>query len=159
MGLFSKIAKGASKHTTDILTKKTDKQKATEKATKGQRTYREGQRKAGGTGLAAGAATASVVGAGINEKNKKETAAKEKESKGKGTGNDTRAKAADFPTYKKGTESSKAFNEAFKKAKDADKKTFTFEGRSYKVADKKEMAKGGAVKKMMYGGMSVKGKK
>ena len=155
MSIIGKIAKGASKHVADIVSKKTDKQKMTEKATKGQRTYREGQRKAGGTGLAAGAATASAIGSGINEKNK-EAAAKEK---GKGTGNDTRAKASDFPTYKKGTASSKAFNEAFKKAKDADKKTFTFEGRTYKVADKKEMAKGGAVKKMMYGGMPMKGKK
>lgn len=153
MGIFSKIAKGASKHVADIVTKKTDKQKMTEKATKGQRTYREGQRKAGGTGLAAGAATASAVGAGINEKNKKEAAAKEKENKGKGS--DTRAKAGDYPTYKKGTESSKAFKDAFKKAKDDGKKSFTFEGRSYKV-EEKEMAKGGAVKKMMYGGMAKK---
>lgn len=153
----SKIIKELKKQFGDIGTKKTPAQKRTEAATKGQRTYREGQRKAGGTGLAAGAATASAVGSGINEKNK-EAATKEK-SKSKGTGNDTRTKASDFPTYKKGTASSKAFNEAFKKAKDANKKTFTFEGRTYKVADKKEMAKGGAVKKMMYGGMTMKGKK
>jgi hypothetical protein len=154
----SRIFKELKKQFGDTGTKKTPAQKRTEAATKGQRTYREGVKKSGVTGGVAGATVASGAGSLVNEKSK-ESVAKEKESKGKGTGNDTRAKAADFPTYKKGTASSKAFNEAFKKAKDADKKTFTFEGRSYKVADKKEMAKGGAVKKMMYGGMSVKGKK
>lgn len=154
MSIIGKIAKGASKHMSDLATKKSAKQRMTEEATKGQRTYREGQRKAGGAGAATGAVATAATTAKY-ESDKKE--AKAKESKGKG--NDTRTKATDFPTYKKGTESSKAFNEAFKKAKDAGKKTFTFEGRSYKVEDKKEMAKGGAVKKMMYGGMSTKGKK
>lgn len=151
MGIVSKIAKGAGKHLKDLSTKKTLKQRMTEEATKGQRTYREGQRKAGAVG-AAGAGTASAVGSAINEKNKREAAAKEKE---KGKGNDTRAKAADYPTYKKGTESSKAFKDAFNKAKDDGKKSFTFEGRSYKV-EEKEMMKGGAVKKMMGGGYGTK---
>ena len=46
-------------------------------------------------------------------------------------------KKEDYPTYKKGTESSAAFRKAFKKAKDAGSKTFTFEGRKYTTADKK----------------------
>lgn len=50
---------------------------------------------------------------------------------------DGRTKKEDYPTYKKGTESSAAFRTAFKKAKDAGSKTFTFEGRKYTTADKK----------------------
>ena len=50
---------------------------------------------------------------------------------------DGRTKKEDYPTYKKGTESSAAFRKAFKKAKDAGSKTFTFEGRKYTTADKK----------------------
>jgi len=42
----------------------------------------------------------------------------------------------DFPTYKKGTKSAKAFQEAFKKAVKNKQKTFTFEGRVYST-DKK----------------------
>ena len=40
----------ARKHMKDIKTKKTQGQAKSEKATKGQRTYRSGQRKAGATG-------------------------------------------------------------------------------------------------------------
>ena len=39
-------------------------------------------------------------------------------------------------TYKKGTKSAKAFQEAFKKAVNNNQKTFTFEGRVYST-DKK----------------------
>ena len=55
-----KVAKGAKKHGKDLTTKKTPNQKKTEKATKGQRTYREGQRKAGATGAGAGYTAANV---------------------------------------------------------------------------------------------------
>jgi len=48
------IAKIAKKHAKDVTTKKKPNQKKTEKATKGQRTYREGQRKAGAVGGTAG---------------------------------------------------------------------------------------------------------
>ena len=50
---------------------------------------------------------------------------------------DGRTKKEDYPTYKKGTESSAAFRKAFKTAKDDGAKTFTFEGRRYTTADKK----------------------
>ena len=50
---------------------------------------------------------------------------------------DGRTKKEDYPTYKKGTESSAAFRKAFKTAKDDGAKTFTFEGRKYNTADKK----------------------
>lgn len=50
---------------------------------------------------------------------------------------DERKNKEDFPTYKKGTESSSAFRQSFKKAKDAGAATFTFEGRKYNTKDKK----------------------
>jgi hypothetical protein len=50
---------------------------------------------------------------------------------------DGRTKKEDYPTYKKGTESSAAFRKAFKTAKDDGAKNFTFEGRKYNTADKK----------------------
>ena len=49
----------ARKHMKDIKTKKTPGQAKSELATKGQRTYRSGQRKAGGVGGAAGYAVGS----------------------------------------------------------------------------------------------------
>lgn len=48
------VIKQAKKHIKDMKSKKTTGQKQSEKATKGQRTYREGQRKAGVGGAAAG---------------------------------------------------------------------------------------------------------
>jgi hypothetical protein len=50
---------------------------------------------------------------------------------------DERKNKEDYPTYKKGTESSAAFRQSFKKAKDAGATTFTFEGRKYNTKDKK----------------------
>ena len=52
------------------------------------------------------------------------------------TPKDERINAADFPTYKKGTQSAEAFRKAFAKAKKEKKETFKFEGRSYKVETK-----------------------
>ena len=56
-----KIAKGAKKHGKDLTTKKTDGQKKSEKATKGQRTYREGQRKAGAGGAVGGSGVTTAT--------------------------------------------------------------------------------------------------
>lgn len=50
---------------------------------------------------------------------------------------DQRTNPSDFPTYKKGTTSAKAFQSAFAAAKKEGKKTFKFEGRTYKVETKK----------------------
>ena len=58
-------------------------------------------------------------------------------SKSSTTSPDERKNKEDFPTYKKGTESSAAFRQSFKKAKDAGSTTFTFEGRKYNTKDKK----------------------
>ena len=91
----------------------------------------------------------------------KKRVAKIIKQKVEGEGNDQRINPKDFPTYQKKTESAGAFREAFKKAKDGDKKTFPFVGRTYKVEDgPKQMMKGGyGTKKMMGGGYSMKGKK
>ena len=56
-----KVAKGAKKHGKDLTTKKKPEQKKTEKATKGQRTYREGQRKAAGTGAVGGSGVTAAT--------------------------------------------------------------------------------------------------
>jgi hypothetical protein len=50
----------AKKHVKDMKSKKTTGQKQSEKGTKGQRTYREGQRKAGVAGGAAGYTAGNV---------------------------------------------------------------------------------------------------
>tara|TARA_R110000796_G_scaffold2224_3_gene8946 strand:- start:196 stop:666 length:471 start_codon:yes stop_codon:yes gene_type:complete len=47
-----------------------------------------------------------------------------------------RVNPKDYPTYKKGTDSSKAFQEAFRQAVKDKKKTFTFEGRVYNTKKK-----------------------
>lgn len=54
------VIKQAKKHLKDMKSKKTADQKKTEKATKSQRTYREGQRKAGVAGGAAGYTAGNV---------------------------------------------------------------------------------------------------
>jgi hypothetical protein len=91
----------------------------------------------------------------------KKRVAKIIKQKVEGEGKDQRINPKDYPTYQKKTESAGAFRDAFKKAKDDDKKTFSFEGRTYKVEDgPKQMMKGGyGTKKMMGGGYSMKGKK
>tara|TARA_R110002126_G_C10112425_1_gene467454 strand:+ start:75 stop:509 length:435 start_codon:yes stop_codon:yes gene_type:complete len=102
-----------------MLTKPANaRQKRIEPATKGQRAYAKGKAK----GIGAGA----VVGAGavkLSQKDKKVTA-------------DTRTNARDFPTYKKGSDSATSFNSAFGAAKKKGQKTFTWEGRKYKVESK-----------------------
>lgn len=89
----------------------------------------------------AGAAVTTAVAASKSKEDKK-TGATAKGRRGGvapsgASATDGRTKKEDYPTYKKGTESSAAFRTAFKKAKDAGSKTFTFEGRKYTTADKK----------------------
>lgn len=59
-------------------------------------------------------------------------------------GNDERVNKKDYPTYSKETKSADVFREEFKKAKEADKDSFSFEGRKYNTEQK--LAKGGMVK-------------
>jgi hypothetical protein len=85
---------------------------------------------------AAGVASTAIRSGGKDE-DKTSTATKSTERKSTATtgSKDQRVNPKDFPTYQRKTESASAFRDAFKKAKDANKKTFTFEGRTYKVAD------------------------
>ncbi len=63
-----KAISGGKKHAKDLVTKKTTGQKQTTAATKGQRTYRAGQRVALGTGVAA---TSAVTTTSSNSKKTK----------------------------------------------------------------------------------------
>jgi hypothetical protein len=85
---------------------------------------------------AAGVASTAIRSGGKDE-DKTSTATKSTERKSTATtgSKDQRVNPKDFPTYQRKTESASVFRDAFKKAKDANKKTFTFEGRTYKVAD------------------------
>jgi hypothetical protein len=72
----------AKKHLKDLKTKKKPEQKKSENATKGQRTYREGQRKAGvgGAGVGSGVTAATMSSSGEQDY----TAANVDLNKGKG---------------------------------------------------------------------------
>ena len=130
-----KVIEEAKKHVKDVGTPKKVQQKRTEKATKGQRTYREGQRKSGTVG--AGLGIAGTVGT---------QKLLEKENKGKVATRGTRKAAAnprggrtnpsDYPTYRKSTESAKSFRAAQRAAKAKGNKTFTWEGRRYNTTEK-----------------------
>lgn len=96
---------------------------------------------AGAAGVGVGIGGASSMGDSENKRTASSGGAK-----------DQRVNPKDYPTYQKKTKSAATFREEFKKAKDDGKKTFTFEGRTYKVAD-------GPKQKMMGGGYAMKGKK
>lgn len=117
-GIIRQGKKGAK-----LAKKPTEGQKQVEKATKGQRAYAKGQAKA-----------AIATGVGMKAMESKSTA--EPKTRETTTPKDGRINAADFPTYKKGTQSAEAFRKAFAKAKKEKKETFKFEGRSYKVETK-----------------------
>jgi hypothetical protein len=61
MGFAGKLAERARKHVGDMKTVKTRKQVQTEEATKGQRTFREGERSGVVVGGAGGAAVATAA--------------------------------------------------------------------------------------------------
>lgn len=84
--------------------------------------------------VAAGASVAAGYAAGPDGEKKTKTVTKT-ETKTVGA-KDERSNKEDFPKYGKSTESGKAFREAFNKAKDAGKATFTYEGRKYNTKDK-----------------------
>ena len=130
-----KVIEEAKKHVKDVGTPKKVQQKRTEKATKGQRTYREGQRKSGTVG--AGLGVAGTLGT---------QKLLEKENKGKVTTRGTRkatskpaggrVNPSDYPTYKRNTESARSFRAAQRAAKAKGNKTFTWEGRRYNTTEK-----------------------
>ena len=124
----AKAVKEAQKHGKDMVTKPKAGQKKSAPATKGQRTYRSGQRKGAAVG-------AGLTALGSAAKKNSENKPKSKElNKPKETGGRTNPK--DFPTYGKKTQSGAAFRKAFKEANAKGQKTFTFEGRRYST-DKK----------------------
>ena len=79
----------------------------------------------GASGLGIGLA-ASLIGTALTTK--------KGETKINGNG---RINPKDYPTYRKGTKSAIAFQEAFRKAVKNKRKTFTFEGRVYSTDKKK----------------------
>ena len=110
--------------------------------------------KKAGAVVAGGAAAASASSMGSSKEEGKKAAAETKTGK-----EDTRVNPKDYPTYQKKTESAAEFRKAYTKAKEANKDTFTFEGRKYNTEDGMKgmkMMGGGMVKKMYGGGMSTK---
>ena len=85
---------------------------------------------------AAPAAAAGATVAAMKSKEEKKKTETPKPQTKTVMAKDERANKADYPVYKKGTESSKAFKEAFSAAVDKKQKTFTFEGRKYSTEKK-----------------------
>jgi len=101
------------------------------------------------------AAAGLGIAVGLRELRQNEEKAEEPKSKEDTTTRSTRTESAskdervnkeDYPTYRKDTKSAESFREAFKKAKEEGKESFSFEGRTYNTEEKTEMAKGGMVK-------------
>lgn len=87
------------------------------------------------TGTRAGAAGAAFTAGYVADPLGEKKTPTKTETKTVGA-KDERSNKEDFPKYGKSTESGKAFKEAFNKAKDAGKATFTYEGRKYNTKDK-----------------------
>jgi len=66
-----------------------------------------------------------------------------------------RTNPADYPTYKKDTESAQAFRQAFKDAVDKNADVFMFEGRAYNTDMKEKKYGGGKMKKYNEGSMAM----
>jgi hypothetical protein len=131
-----KIVDEARKHAKDLTTKPTPGQKKIAPVTKAQRATRDTARKSFGVGNVTGGSagiggTLAVTSAMSDKKDKPK--AKPKAKTASKAGKDQRTNPKDYPTYKKGTPSSKAFQEAYRTAKSNGQKTFTFEGRRYAV--------------------------
>ena len=127
-----KIVDEARKHAKDLTTKPTPGQKKIAPVTKAQRATRDTARKSTGVGVGIGVGGTLGANALMSDKNK-QPKVKPKAKAAPEAGKDQRANPKDYPTYKKGTPSSKAFQEAYRKAKTNGQKTFTFEGRRYAV--------------------------
>lgn len=106
-----------------VAKKANEGQKKTDGMAQYSRTAMKSKLKAGAAGVA------GTVAAMTKDEEKPKTRETTKPKDG-------RINAADFPTYKKGTKSAEAFRKAFAEAKKDGKKTFKFEGRSYKVETK-----------------------
>ena len=131
-----KIVDEARKHAKDLTTKPTPGQKKIAPVTKAQRATRDTARKSFGvgnvTGGTAGVGGTLAVTSAMSDK-KQQPSAKPKAKTGAKVKKDQRTNPQDYPTYRKGTPSSKAFQDAYRTAKSNGQKTFTFEGRRYSV--------------------------
>jgi hypothetical protein len=131
-----KIVDEARRHVKDLKTKPTPGQEKIASVTKRQRATRDTARKSFGVGNVTGGAagiggTLAVTSAMSDKKDKPKTKPKAKAAPK--SGKDQRTNPKDYPTYRKGTPSSKAFQTAYRKAKSNGQKTFSFEGRRYAV--------------------------
>jgi len=114
---------------------------------------RAGTRQATRAGYTAGVVGAGVAAAKAGKEEEKKAPLKgrpvQRSSAPVAKSDDTRVNKKDFPAYKKNTESAASFRQAFNKAKEAGKESFTFEGRTYNT--KKAMAMGGSVTRVSAG--------
>ena len=127
-----KIVDEARKHANDLTTKPTPGQKKIAPVTKSQRATRDTARKSAGVGVGVGVGGTLGANALMSNKQQQPSATPKAKTASK-AGKDQRTNPKDYPTYKKGTPSSKAFQEAYRTAKSNGQKTFTFEGRRYAV--------------------------
>ncbi len=127
----------ARKHVKDVTTKPTPGQKKIAPVTKSQRATRDTARKSFSvgnvTGATAGVGGTLAVTSAMSDKKDKPKAKPKAKAKAKAKSSDQRTNPKDYPVYKKGSKSAKAFQEAYGKAKKNGQKTFTFEGRRYEV--------------------------
>jgi len=121
----------AKKHAKDLTSKPTSGQKKIAPVTKSQRATRDTGRKALGAGAVGGYALGKAGNNGNGTKDKPKPKAKPQTRSKNG-----RVNAADYPTYRKTTESAKSFREAQRAAKRKGNKTFTWEGRRYNTTEK-----------------------
>ena len=130
-----KVIGEAKKHVKDVGTPKKVQQKRTAPATRGQRTYREGQRKSGTVG--AGLGVAGTLGTQkLLEKENKGKVSTRGVNKAASKPRGGRVNPSDYPTYKRSSESAKSFRAAQRAAKAKGNKTFTWEGRRYNTTEK-----------------------
>lgn len=123
----SKLGSSAKKVLDDVVKKheesKTKTQRVGSRLAMGERVVGKAIKAAAGRKARVGASATGVLAY--------KTAGAPGKDKDKGT--DTRVNPSDFPVYKKGTKSAAAFRKAYNKAKREGKKTFPFEGRTYRV--------------------------
>jgi hypothetical protein len=125
----NKLSPSTRKHLDDVVKKheesKTKTQRVGSRLAMGERVV--------GKAIKAAASRKARVGASATGVLAYRTAGAPGKDKDKDKGKDTRVNPSDFPVYKKGTKSAAAFRKAYNKAKREGKKTFPFEGRTYRV--------------------------
>ena len=125
----NKLSPSTRKHLDDVVKKheesKTKTQRVGSRLAMAERKVEKAIKAAAGRKARVGASATGVLAY--------RTAGAPGKDKDKDKGKDTRVNPSDFPMYKKGTKSAAAFRKAYRKAEREGKKTFPFEGRSYRV--------------------------